>query len=303
MTKDVYDYFERLEDKGFRRQNGVLIADERCKSVTEHPMAIFDIDGKKYYAKSNIDETHIQGVCASRMYNDLGIINPPITLMRIKDKEHPKGNLYTLSQNVNSIPVYKATLASQVLQKAFPKSMRFYSKWDILSNNALRSRFLKYMTPECLNQLIDIFLLDELRTDVDRHTDNYFLIKLPNEDKFSNVIPIDMDNVEILYNAPKNKGEFHQFLHRFYQTCTPTERVDHETYIERIETLRDMLSYDRLSEQQIKLLRAGVNYDFPVEIKKFCQRHNLDAYLNSVYNPYAMLWEYLQNSLGKDLEL
>lgn len=303
MNKDVYNYFERLEDKGFKRQNGFLIADERCKCITQHPMSIFNINGILYYAKSNVNNEQVQAAAASQMYNDLGILTPPLTLMKIKDNKHPRGTLYALSQDVTSIPVYQATLAADVLRKTFSKRSRFNTKWDILTSSRIRDAFLSIMTPDCLNQLIDIFLLDELRTDVDRHMENYFLVKLPHEDKYSSIIPIDMEKSELMFHPPKNKGEFHQFLHRYYNSYTPTEQLDDENYIERIETLRDMLSYDVLSARQIQLLRKAINYNFPNAIKNICTTNNLPSNMSDTYVPYEMLWEYLQNTLATDLDM
>ena len=303
MIEGVFEY---LEDKGLTKRNGVFIEDEKIKYIRTfvRDVALYKIDGVLYFGKPFDNEFSIQGITASKMYNDLGITNPPVSLMRLTSGKNIK-KLITLSQDVQSIPMYYATLASKILRPLIGNNSKRIAqdKWsDLLSNNEIRDKLLSVMTRECLSQIIDLYLLGELRSDIDTYMDQYFLIKLPNEDKYSQAIPIDLDNAELMHCPPTNQDKFSQFLNRTYASYTLIEQEDYASYEERIETLRDLLFEGKLPSRNIKTLRKGVNYNLPEEIKKTCKKNNLDAFINTTYTPYAMAWDYLQEGLARDLE-
>ena len=166
------------------------------------------------------------------------------------------------------------------------------------------------MTKKCLNDLINIFLLDELRMDVDRHCHNYILYKKYGEEKYQGVIPFDLEQVapfvrihgDYWLNYYGTDG-FKYFLNKFeYDTYTPIEYIDDElTYAKRVKAIMEHIQNGDLTNKSISLLKKEIEYDFPEKLTEICKNPYLRSYKDTVYELYSRLWEYNRDVVGKEL--
>lgn len=306
MKKEVYDYFEDLQNIKLTRDKGIILKDKNIKYLKEdkHNISIYQIDQRPYFVKEWEGLQSIHAISASTMYNNIGVITPPIDLLRNPSShaEHEDG-LWEITQSIYSIPTIDAIPASKILNRFFNETQRNYeSTWNFLTNRQIKQNFLSVMTKECYEELINMVLLDELRAEIDRHSDNYFLIKPRGTERYTGVIAIDMGNSELAHCPPTTQNQFNNFLYRLYPSYTLTGQEDHASYLERINTIRDLLQSGQLSSSNIKTLRAGVNYDYPKEMKSTCKRYHLGSYTKQAHTPCAYAWEHIQNTLGRDLE-
>ena len=160
------------------------------------------------------------------------------------------------------------------------------------------------MTPNCLESLKNIYLIDELRTDLDRTLNNYFLYKTPQSNLYEGVIVIDLDQMNIYNYAPTTKDAFYNFLYSPYVSLTPTQKEDCCTYMNRVHMIRELLDDGVLSQNNIDTMIKALKYDLPKDIQFLCRKQKLSpSLINKTYSPIARLWEYNQKEIGKDLGL
>lgn len=320
MNKQVFDYFENLDEQKLNRSKHIIIKDDHT-TLQERlsKVDLYDINGIPVYRKPWNDEKSIITMASAKMYGDLGILTPPIYVMQnnrhrnflqwfmskrnIEINDH--ADLSTIQQDVESIKNLDCTIALSTPVNALRfelDSLPKY-KWQLLYDGGLRSKFLKYMTPECLDELINMFLLDELRSDNDRHTGNYFLYKDKNLKKCTGVIPIDLENPFILFGHKSIRPNFDDFLYITYKSYTPIETLDCLSFPRRIQNIKDLLYDGALSPEQENLLKNAVAYDLPGTIKQICHTYPLRSYQKNAYEPFARLWDYNRQELGKELGL
>ena len=71
-----------------------------------------------------------------------------------------------------------------------------------------------------------------------------------------------------------------------------------------MKRIRKLISLDKLSKGNIATLKKALRYDFPNKIKQLGEKHKVrDCDINRVYTPYAYLWEFNRDILGKELGL
>ena len=73
----------------------------------------------------------------------------------------------------------------------------------------------------------------------------------------------------------------------------------------RVEELRDLLYAGYINKNQIRLLRKELSYDLPATIKSTCKQYKLKGkqYNHILYDNTAKLWQYNQDTIGRDLGL
>ena len=159
------------------------------------------------------------------------------------------------------------------------------------------------MTPACLEEYINMFLLDELRTDIDRHTGNYILYKNPEDKLWQGIIPFDLENIKILNSYIHSKKDFESFIYEYYATMTPLYYQDSDYYLNRINHLRTAYADGVLSEGNIATIKTALNYDLPSQISDTCNNPYLKRYRKSTYDTYSRLWDFNRQTIGKELGL
>lgn len=338
MNKKVFDYFVDLDSARLPRESGVISFDgddiRQTSEVKDDRISKFYINpvGKYYYGKTCLRPEHIAGHIVSKMYNDLGILTPPQYIMQkyYHDFRTPslsgekaiflaqsvKGVVPFVVKDASSIfyewrDIAKKRLQQESQGKFKPGQIPFaglVDKWEILHNEALREFFLEFLTPECLEELIGISLIDEVRGDVDRHGLNYFFYKSLHEDKFEGIIPIDLDNMNVAFHSHlcNSNENFLTFIterptksYTIQQTSDP--RLTHR---QRIQNIIKEIEASNFSKENITLLKRALSYDLPSLTRKTIDSTSLLEELgNQVYNPLAYLWDYNRETLGKELGL
>lgn len=249
--------------------------------------------------KQTDNQSGIVGAASSIMYNDIGILTPQIHLINDKNKALTS----TVQQNISSIDFLYTVLAgcdfeySQIVREFFEKD-----KWAVFYDSYLANRLLQFMTPECLEQLKNVFLIDELRTDIDRHTKNYFFYKRKGVDKYEGVITFDLEQLSIYFHCGDGKDDFSNFLLIPYESATPQQKYDHICYMKRVQNIRELIQDGVLSQQNLEVLIEALKHDFSADVKKLVRSKKIyGKEKNKIVDPIERLWEYNQNTIGKDL--
>jgi len=310
MKKQVFDYFVNLDKIDAEREGNAIIfdADKRKQTETQSTRRIksYDIFGVPCYMKGWKGDNSVFSVATSQMLNDLGIINPPENVFKLKGRKIWTGNFALGSQDAFSAQEIEVISAS--------KSERFKSimddffngeyKWDILTNRSLRFRLLTIMTEDCLDDLRNMYILDELRTECDRHLGNFFFYRTPGAKKFEGIMPIDHEAGLI---CTVGRNGFINLQHFPYVTITPSRLIDNKTYRERIDDLKDIIQEGFCEHNQIEFLKRALSYDFPEAIKNVYKKYNVTTTAQNpherLYDAISTLWEYNHTQLSDELEL
>lgn len=254
-----------------------------------------------FILKRTDNPTSLAGIASSKLYNDIGILTPQRHLITDKNKCLSS----SLQQDVSSIDFLSTILAGddfeykQIVNEFFGKD-----KWAVFYDSNLVNRLLQFMTPACLDQLKNVFLIDEIRTDVDRHAKNYFFYKKKDATKYEGIITIDLEQMTVLFHCEGGKDDFSNFIILPYESATPQQKYDHICYMQRVKNIRELIQDGVLSPRNIETLKKALKHDFPADVKqavKSKKLHGKDK--NRIVDPIERLWEYNQNTIGKDLEI
>lgn len=278
--------------------------DNNLSEMYQNVKKIKPTDSELIYYMKKLEATRAIGSAASaKMYSNIGINTPPIQVF--KNRDNIKTERTIIQPDVTQNPNIETILAKDDIEykKIFLDFSTHY-KWELFYDYNKQAQFLKYMTPNCLEELKNIYLIDELRTDIDRTLNNYFLYKTPQSNLYEGVIAIDLGQMQIYNYAPTTRDEFYNFLHSPYASLTPTQKEDCSTYMNRIHMLRELLDDGVLSQNNIETMIKALKHDLPKDIQFLCKKQQLPIGLkNKTYSPIARLWEYNQKELGKDLGL
>ena len=316
MKKAVYDYFKDLNKSDLDIVDGAFVRSlDKIKIVNFSKLDLVKCEyaGTEYFLKKWADISAVNSLVFSSVYNDAGVLTPPIypTVPSPKD-EHDFDylqNIWTIQQSVTSLdkPIihiggeFNESLYKHKLSTQFSKS-----RWGALIDTTTRDVFLKFMTEECLDQLVNMFLLDELKTEVDRHPLNYFLYSNTNNGLYDGVIAIDLESSRISYKS--NRKTFEQTIDSQYSAFTPIFTIDHFSVAERISTIQELLQSGKLSPSNIATLKSAIAHDLPTTIRRTLDipviknkipQPNAQKY----YDTYCQLWDYHRETLGKELEI
>ena len=146
--------------------------------------------------------------------------------------------------------------------------------------------------------------MDELRTDFDRTTNNYFFYKSKEGDKYEGVVAIDLEQMVIYRYCGASKDDFEGFLCYPYGSATPQQVTDELCYLARVRNIRELIDDGALSTNNIETIKNLINYDFPKEIKNVSKASGIKRLEKKcLVTQCQRLWEYNQNTIGRDLEL
>ncbi len=310
MIKDIYEYFEKLEDQKLERQGTCLVFDDDNIREADYnypdyrPISIHQV---YYYIKSTFGVHSLSEVATNKMYNSIGMPTPPTYVLK---KFRRPGDLeeidYVINPDIKTIPDYDFV----VCKKAFGntnivKFINNYDKWDIFSKHQIKDFFLEYMTPECLQQLISLCLIDELRTEKDRHFSNLFLYKKKGAEKYEGIIPIDNEYTHLHDIGANTSDDFSYFVQLPYSCANPLSRYNESrSYRDRQKSMRDLIQKGLISSQQIELIKRELEFDLPSNIQNAgISSLELDCLRTSAYTSTQRLWDYNRQNIGQDLGL
>ena len=304
MTDRKNNFFDDLKSNGVVDKFANSLDSDKVKLTDQmsYYVSKYKLDGdKSYFVKQSDELKSVASIASARLCEKSGILTPPIYMLRGKNKKSIK----TLQQNVGDIDGIETILArddieySQIQKKVFGKF-----KWQMFYDEELVRDLMRFMTLDCLTQFKNMFLIDELRTDVDRHTKNYFFYKTKDSKKYQGVIAIDLELMAIYEYCGAHKDDFINFLAHSYQSSLPHQVYDRVNYIQRVSDMRQLLQDGVLSEANIKAMVAALEHDFPADMKEICKQNRFRGKdKNEIIVPIERLWEYNQKTIGKDLGL
>lgn len=305
MDKDLEIIFRDLEEEGLMN---ILWAKTKHKNIRLIKKINRDVDkvfigsnSSKFVIKHTNAPNGILSVASSKMYKDAGIQTPQVHLLRTNEKQL----VNTIQEDVIDINGFETYLPAEDLDfMEIDKKLYTKFKWQVFYDRSLEENMLQFMTEDCLEQLKNIFLADEMRTDIDRHVKNYFFYKRKGSDKYEGIIVIDLDLMAIYRYCGVSKDDFDSFLFYPYRSATPQIVEDNECYMQRMKDMRELLQDGVLNEGNIKVLKSMLQTDFPKEIKKVCKKQKLPRkFINKTVIPAERLWEFNRETIGKDLGL
>ena len=308
MSDKILDYFEDLSKKKLINTespstNIIFSADQR-KFATVKKAKIKDSDIQYYWKKTELHSA-IASVASANMYNSIGLTTPPISILKTPLFFKAK-TTQTLQQDATQFQELECAVArkNKEYMKMTYQFMGRY-KWEILYDSNFRFDLLKIMTFDCVDQLISMFLVDELRTDCDRHTNNFLLYKQKGHEKFEGVIPIDLEQMELFIQCSDKKDSFDNFITIPYSTMTPQQTQDSKNYIDRVKAIRELIQDGVIPKDSLEKLVSALQYDLPKEFKTACNKEGLYAgkTYNSIVTPISRLHEYNRKTIGRDLGL
>ena len=291
---DAIGIVDKLQ-KGLNINDVLKLVRKKSNCVTQYAFA----NGKTGFVKKVDIKTGIASIASSRLYEKIGILTPPVYFVAKKDKY----TIQTIQPNVEDLDGVSTILANNDLEYAKIQTRAFGTyKWQIFYDEWLISTLLKFMTPDCLTALQNMFLVDELRTDGDKHLKNYFFYKTKGSDKYEGVVGIDLDLMQIYNYCGSKKEDFANFLVYPYTTATPHQSCDYVCYKQRISDMRQLAQDNVLSASNINAITNALQQDFPKEIKNACKDSKLRfGERAEIVKPVERLWEYNRETIGKDL--
>ena len=300
MHNKIINYFSALENKTTLNQLMTYI-NKSGYTQTNDSVNRYLINDIGYFTKKTNNKQSAASIASARMYQNSGILTPQIYLIKPGKNQTNK----SIQKDATTIDNIISVLAKNVIEyTSIDNIVSGKHKWDIFYDEALYSAFLNFMTPQCLENYTNMFLNDEIRTDTDRHSKNYFLFKSPESEKYEGVIAIDLENMIIYNYCGTNKNDFNNFLCFPYSSETPQKVQDYKCYLQRVRDIRQLIQDDVLFKGNIDSLKQSLSYDLPKEIKKVSkeQGSRLSDRKQAVA-PIERLWEYNQKTIGKDLGL
>lgn len=308
MLKNVYKYFEDLEKNNHKLKSGSISYDKKRMDVIDvcnaYGIRSYEviIDGTRYFAKDLSEIRSIAEIASSQMYNDIGVTTPPVSTIELPQKGIFKGdNTVLVNQDLNSIGGLKFTQAikffnnKEITNYVYSTGNR-KDRWESLYNSDTRRIFEKYMTRECFDDLISLMLVDELRSERDRHSGNFFFYQSKGSNKFEGVVPIDNEMMAVADNE-----SFEDFLYTQYSAPTILGTSDRKDYLSRIRDIKELIQDGVLTRSQINLIRKEINYDLPKVVKDVGSKSAFKRDRKKTYDLIAPLWEYNHSELGREL--
>ncbi len=305
MTDKKNKIFDDLETNGIleKFRNGLGIdSDLHFDKKTAYHVSKYNVEGdKSYFVKRTDNKTSVSSIASSNLCEKAGILTPPVYMLADKKNK----TIHTLQQNVEEIDDFETMLANEDIEYTkIQKKLFGKFKWQMFYDEEILANLLQFMTPKCLTEFQNMFLVDELRTDVDRHTKNYFFYKTKDSKKYQGVIAIDLELLAIYNYCGVNKESFTNFLVYPYQTALPHQLYDKACYSQRMSDMRQLLQDGVLSEANLNAMLSALEFDFPKEMKKVCKNGRLGIReRNEIVSPIERLWEYNRKNIGKDLGL
>lgn len=293
---EAQSVLKKLEKQSGRKTN-VKVVESFSSNVKKCKI---DGDTNEFLLKESPNAQAIAGIASAKMYNNIGIETPPVQMLKSKGT-----STNTIQQDVLTIDGILSTLAGDDVEYAsIERKVLGKFKWQVFYDSNTAKMFLQFMTPECLEQLKNVFLVDEVRTDYDRHIKNYFFYKNKEAEKYQGVIVIDLEQMAVYQYCGTKKDDFASFLLYPYSSATPQQAIDFECYKQRVKDIQEMIQDGVLSEKNIEVLLGAMKYDFPAELKQACKQRKLRvSERNKIITPVQRLWEYNQNTIGKELGL
>ena len=319
MNIRVKDYLEDLSKCNLPRENGVILLDNsafvddyQSDVHLKHNVLATIIGDKSYFTKfTNHTSIFSDQICEnsevvnSSVYNELGVNCAdyyPI-IMRTEIGSRVINTPGIISQDLKGICGYSVVIP---LQTAMYQDCVASSGGEIINNNywtilKMKDRLVgKYMTEECFNELVNMFLLDVFSTQRDRHYANYFLYKGEGEPLWQGVIAID--NALTLQTTHYDRASSAKQLceqiweHKYSLMRTFQNTSNMQSCSSRIQEINRLIQDGSFNTSQIELLKSILSYDITSTISRTEKdKHIIVSQTQKDLMQY--MWERMQNSL------
>ncbi len=302
------ELFEALDRKRFRK-NGVVSVyseDEEClfkdREEIHANLMSAHIGQTQYYCKGFDENVSLPGMASSRMYEELGMTTPPVHLIGRQGKDMPS---YIMTQDFQQLPGLEFVQAKDIMPKIFQEypCSSGRNKFGYLEDEVDRYMMLRLMTQECIDQVTDMLIADELRSEDDRHGHNFFFWKRVGQEKFEGVMLIDNEMMRIQQLVPNASADkFKCFLREKYASFT-LQGLEYTSIVERAIRLKNLLQKDVLTKKQLKFLKQCIEYPFAQKVEELYG--GIPGVANrkqGASEPFKRLWDYYSESLAPEIE-
>ena len=302
MDKKVLDYFVKLNKiKVPKNRNGIIVVDMLKTHKSDDGKKII-INNVPCFYKEDFHPRLLSGITASRMYKALGIPTPVTSLAT-----GIFGNtIHTLSQDVKGLEEkgYDISIASdtplfKLLMKPADNRGVASNKFADFADEKINVLMLKFMTNDCLDELKNIILLDELRTDPDRHWHNFFFYKKQGAKKWEGIIPIDL---ELSYIFTTNNARYKFFDHSYSSYTLLGDRDCFLTLSKRMNNVKDAIQKGYLNESQLNTLKQGVTFNYPYLVSTLQKKYFPNS-KTTITDNINYLWNHNYQALKDELSL
>ena len=296
MNEELYN---RVQEIGQRTALSRMQLLEKLNANTRKVL-IDGLNGKHIYKKSS-REQGLAGFASANMYNKIDIQTPKIYL----PKQNEMFSTRSFQRDISEVDGLEVVLAENNLEyQQIERGVFGKDKWKLFYDFDLQQRFSSFMTKECLEQLQNMYLVDELRSENDRWTQNFFLYRTKGAKKYEGVIAIDLEEMAIFnYCTGTKKADFDNFLYTSYHSSTPQQSYDFMCYADRIREILTLIDDGVLSKSNIEAITRAIKHDFPKEFEQACKSCNIHGRAkHDIVDPIKRLWEYVNNTIGKELE-
>lgn len=324
MKRELLEYFSSLENLK-NPKDGLIHTDSVSLDLITPRNGLkkvpkYNMSGKPVYIKGYNGDNTIVGLSTTQMYQEIGLTTPTQYILttspshrklfsRVKAVDFRFTSLSTVTPDLYNIPDIDCATLGSILPADTKLSAAFrigkYA-WQFLYDASIRSIMLEYMTPECFNEIIGEALVAEIRTDIDRHFENTFLYKRKGAKKYEGVIPIDLDNLEILRHIYGNKfseWDFEGFLATPYEATSVTGQLNKGAYIHRVSDLKEIIDDGVVPPTSLEYLRSALKHDLPDTIESQCNPPSFSKRKKPLISAYKRLWDYNREELGPLLDI
>ncbi len=331
--KKPFDKFINLNNYSLEKSEGFVVLNKTRMRPYHLHHSVFnynfpEIPNADFYAKFTYDYNIPQQVATANLFNSLDIYCPPIFVAKLENDD--KSRLMQLTQSVYNISDFKKIeLANSISLFRTPWNVfdeKYHElfttigylddvvheynltsrqvRWLPLYDPNVKAMFLSMMTPECFDNYINMLLVDTLRTESDRHYQNFFFYKTDNSEKFCGIIPIDHEFIHIYTVYFNSSFTFDRFINtELMAPSTIITLKTHASHKNRLLDICNLIQDGVLSQNNIQTLKKAIEYEFPKDILEECKKYKLTCQEDRelVYEPIAKLWEYNHSILSKEL--
>lgn len=295
MNIKVKDYLEDLSKVDVPREDGIILLDESFVKDDDlsgvflkgniHYTTIGD---KSYYFTTISPTRNVDNVCInteiinSQVYNDLGVncadyypmvFSSLVNNIRVNNDGVICQDLLSLDeievcQVTQSSMYYDHSLHRVIANKVNGGYWVFLELKEILVDN--------YITEECFDEMVNMYLLDVVATQRDRNPSNFFLYRKKGSQLWEGIIAIDnsytiqndcltirrVDNC----NAKRLAELIWQDPNGLMLTFPRTYNM--QPYGDRLKEINNLIQSGEFNKKQIDLIKSIKDYDLSGTIKK-----------------------------------
>lgn len=271
MKPGVKKWFMDAKKWTYKRDGGCVIWDTRFDRDLRKTEAVqygvdkYQLFDTSLYIKDSLPGLAHTSLVNSEVMSQAGFMTPPPIIL--SKKECSQKRIKIATQDVASLDGLECVSAAKLYGWALFESPEIKSedKWAVLRDKKVRDFFLQYMTPTCLEQLVNAFIATELLANPDMHLGNYLLIKKPGSKLYEGICPIDLEQSEILFMDQDNrsKGDVEKLLNQPYKSMTPTNTQDKLSYTQRMQEIRKLVEEGLLTKSNKDTIRAVLSCNVP----------------------------------------